>query len=570
MREKRNGTYQIAFVLLLIVAVAAGFLINKYSPSKEVMDLKDYYKITEEKDEAVVILQDEIIKNRGIISGKTAYLDLDTVKNILNTRFYWDRNENLLIFTTPSDVIKTEAGSTDYYINKSRESTAYPIVKTNGDKIYVAADFVQKYSNIDYKVYDNPNRIVVNYKWGEYLYADVKKKTQVRYRAGIKSPVLKQVKKNDKLTILVEKEQISKKFTKVLTGDGVIGYVRNNKLSDTYYKTLKNPNDFKEPEYTSISSDGPVKLVWHQVTRQLSNSGLLSLLNRTNGVTAVSPTWFSVNSSEGTISSIASNEYVKTAHKEGVEVWGLVDDFNPKVKVGEVLAHTSKRERLINDLIANAIKYNLDGLNIDFENIKKQYADDFIQFIRELSIKCRSNNIILSVDNYVPTDYSAYYNRKEQGIVADYVITMAYDEHHAGSEESGSVASYDYVKNAIDNILEIVPKEKNIIAIPFYTRLWEEVKKDGKNNVTSKAYSMNDAAALLANKNVKTKWDDKLKQYYGEYKENGAVYKMWLEEDKSVEAKMKLIHEADVAGVAGWKLGLEKESTWNIINKYMN
>jgi len=340
---------------------------------------------------------------------------------------------------------------------------------------------------------------------------------------------------------------------------------------------------FEEPVYTNISKDYEINLVWHQVTEKSANDKLLTLLADTKGVNTISPTWFSLSDNEGNISSLADTTYVQHAHQLGIEVWGLVDNFNDAVSTYEVLSYTSKREKLTNQLIAAAIEYDLDGINIDFEELKTEEGEHFIQFIRELSIKCRNNGIVLSIDNYVPSEFSALYNRKEQGIVADYVIIMGYDEHFATSEEPGSVASIGFVRSGIENTLLEVPKEKVINAIPFYTRLWIETPKSEEEiaaetesteyipyNLSSEVYSMANADKLMSANQITPVWDDTTGQYYANYQVDGITYEMWLEEETSIEEKMKLIDEYDLAGVACWKLGLEKQSIWDTIIKYVN
>jgi spore germination protein YaaH len=187
--------------------------------------------------------------------------------------------------------------------------------------------------------------------------------------------------------------------------------------------------------------------------------------------------------------------------------------------------------------------------------------------LRELSVKCRNNGIVLSVDSYVPAPYTEHYDREEQGKIVDYVVVMAYDEYYAGSDVAGPVASIGFVEDAVTNILPLVPKEKVIIAIPFYTRLWKETK-DGE--VSSESFAMTPASNLLTENGAEPKWDETYGCFYAEYEKDGATYKMWQEEDKSIEEKMKVIYNADVAGIAAWKLGLEKESIWDVILKYLN
>lgn len=565
-RKRKQAMIGTVMVLFIITILVLAVVIKKYAPSTKMLDLKDYYG--NQKNELAVVLQDQIAETKGLYLDGQAYIEYATVKKELDQRFYWDTKENLLIYTTPTEVIKAEGGSKDYYINKSKKSVDYPITKVNGDKVYIAVDFIKKYSDIKTKLYKDPNRIVVQYKWGDALYAKVRKKTQLRNNPWIKSSILVKLKEDQVVMFVDSGESTENGFSKVITKDGVVGYVKTNYVKNTYYKTLA--SEFKGPEYTSIHKDYKINLVWHQVTNQTANNNLLYMLEGAKGVNTISPTWFSISSNDGEVSSLASERYVERAHGLGLEVWGLVDDFNPDVDMLTVLSSTTSREKLINTLIANAIQYNLDGLNIDFENIALETGVHYIEFIRELSVKCRNNGIVLSVDNYVPTSYSAYYNRGEQGAVADYVITMAYDETHGGSKTSGSVASFEFVKAGVENTLKEVPKEKVIIGIPFFTRLWKEVGSGDSAKVSSQSYGMNEQTDVLNRNGAKAKWDATSKQNYAEFKDGDTTFKMWLEDETSLEEKLKVISDNDVAGVAGWKLGLEEDYVWNLIAKYMN
>ena len=569
----RNTAVKVGILLgmLGIVVIIALLLAKKYMPSSKMVDLNEHYQVDDDK--IMLILQNNPYEEQGLYIDGRVYIDVATVTKYFNPRIYWDSNENLLIYTTATEIIKAEVGSQDYYINKSKSSVDYQIVKTDGDKTYVALDYIMQYTNLEYEIYENPNRIVFTYKWNEeYEYALADKKTvAVRKSTGIKYPILKKLEKGEKVLFvdLLEGEPDHEQFVKVMTTDGIMGYVERKHLTDRTSEVLA--TDYKEEVYPNISKDYEINLVWHQVAGQGGNDGLLNLLSKTKGVTTVAPTWFTIADEKGGLISYASETYVTRAHNAGVEVWAVCGDVDAEgISMYELLSYTSRREKLINNIIANAIKYNLDGINIDFEKITKDAGPHFVQFIRELSVKCRSNGIVLSIDNYAP-GFTSYYNRKEQGIVADYVITMAYDEHTSGSEVSGSVASYNFVKDAIDNTLKEVPAEKTIIGVPFYTRRWKEtVGEDGSLKITSDAYGMQQAINVLTDHGVEPVWDDVTKQYYGEYESGGSVYKIWLEEDASIEVKMELINEANVAGVAGWKLGLEKASVWNIIVKYVN
>ena len=276
------------------------------------------------------------------------------------------------------------------------------------------------------------------------------------------------------------------------------------------------------------------------------------------------------------------------AHQSNIEVWALVRDFDGGIdsyeESYELLSRTSSRENLINQLIAEALKTNIDGINVDFEKISKECGEHYIQFIRELSLKCRQNGIVLSVDNYVPKGYNTQYHLEEQGNVADYVIIMGYDEHYSGSYESGPVASLNFVKEGIEATLKVVPKEKTINAVPFFTRLWKEVPKtEGELaeeagteaaeygvKVTSAAYGMSEAEQVIANAGAQIVVDEATGQNYAQWESDGATYKIWLEDEAALEAKLKLMKENDLAGTAAWRLGFEKSSTWDLILRYVN
>lgn len=563
-----------AAAIVIALVVVAIVLINIYTPSKEVMPLTEYMETA--SDEAVIVFHDGYYEKKAMYLDGQLYVDFETVKTKFNSKFYWDNTENLLIYTTSVSVVKAAAGDNYYRVNKSKTETGYQIVKTTGSEVYVALDFVKLFSNIDYQFYEEPNRVCIDYEWGEdYLYSEVQEDTQVRFEADIKSEILEQVKAGDRLLHVDTSDAAEKDFVKVMTQDGIIGYAREKYLKDSVYETLT--SDYVEETYSHILKDEKINMVFHQVFSTAENDKLLNELNATRGVTTICPTWFTITDAQGELSSLASEDYVERAHNSGVEVWALVTDIaEDPVDMSKLLPVTSRREKLINELISYAIKLNLDGLNIDFENVPSKCGEDFIQFLRELSVKCRNNGIILSVDNYVPTEYTAFYDRKAQGEVVDYVVVMAYDEHYSGSEEAGSTSSISWVQQGIDKTLEEVPKEQVIIAIPFYTRLWEEeTKKNGEVSLSSSAYGMYSSLNLLDDYGVTPQWDSTLKQNYAEFPGTNAegkevTYKMWVEDDQSVEAKMQVIEKAEVAGVAEWKLGIEKESVWDIILKYVN
>lgn len=566
-RRMRLAVIGIGSALVLIAIIIISAIVKQLTPNNEVMPLSEYYQVKDK--EVVLILQNQIYEKKGLLIDGKVYIDYDTVVQEFNHRFYWDYNENVLTYTTPEEIIRVDASKSSYTVTKSMVETEkeyeYPIAEVFVDKVYVSLDFVEKYSDLTYQYYKDPSRVVINYQWGDYLYTEVTKATQLRYEPSIKSPILLELPVGTSLVYVDTEEAPEKGFVKVMTEDGVKGYIKKKATKESDYKTLT--STYQAPEYTAQSRAKKINLVFHQVFNQDANARLEDLIDSTKGVNVVSPTWFSIEDVSGTISSLASEKYVSRANARGMEVWALVNDFNKEVSMKQLLSFTSRRDTLSNALIEKALAYKLNGINIDFENIPSEAGVDYIQFLRELSVKCRNNGIVLSVDNYVPSAYTEYYDREEQGKVVDYIITMAYDEHHSKSEKAGPVASLGFVTDAVNNILKVVPKEKVIIAIPFYTRLWKE-GADG--TVSSETYAMSPANDLIKNNGVEAKWDNTSGSYYVEYKKDSDTYKMWQEEDKSIEEKMKVIYDADVAGVAEWKLGLENASVWNVILRYLN
>ncbi|MBQ4473296.1 MAG: glycosyl hydrolase family 18 [Lachnospiraceae bacterium] len=555
--------------LLVIGTVAAILLVNKYMPSKERMDLETLYTVDEGK--APLFFENERAEKDCLVIDGVPYVEFETVRTLLNKRFYWDTTENVLLYTTPTDLIRAEVGSDSYTVNKAKESLGHPVVKTQGSETFVALDFVQKYTNIDYKVYENPDRVLLSNAWGvNYTYSKVHKATQLRSGDSIKSSIVCDLEAGAVLRYFASEDAKSEDdFILMMTEDGLTGYVRR-KFLDPAYEESKT-RDFTEPTYSSLSKDYTINLAWHQVTNQTANDNLLNVLSNTKGLTTISPTWFTVNSNEGGLGSIASQTYVERAHAQGLEVWALVDDFTEGVDMFKVLSRTTYREQLENELISAALKYNLDGINIDFEKISLETGVHYVQFLRELSIKCRNNGVILSVDNYVPTAYSQYFDYEEQGKVCDYVVIMAYDEHNRSSETAGSVSSLPYVKDAVANTLAMVPAEKIIMGIPFYTRLWITSEDDnGIETLNSEVYGMNSAANMLKDNNVTAAWDETTGQNYAQFENSKGFCQIWLEDEESIEAKLKVIFENKLAGVAEWRLVYERADVWNVIQKYVN
>ena len=535
----------ISLIFLIVLGVFGYQAVQKYMPTKETAVLSEVYEV--EGDDVALFYNFGRQEIQGIYEHGQTYLPLSWILGHINKRFYWDSTENLLVYTLPDQIVYADA--------ETKGSNGAPLLLVKDEDVYLTLGLLANYSDVEIQAFDSGDakRVFIN-EWSNRGVSILSKKRAVRVRGGIKSPILTNLEKDTQVTVLETMET----WSKVVTPDGHIGYVENKVLGEIQDEAFFSG---REPVvYESNRLDEKIVLGWHQISDVDAYKTLEDILDQAEDINVISPTWFALTDNSGSFRSIASQKYVDIAHEHGVQVWALLDNFSSNVQTEVLLASTTTRRKLINSLIAEVEKYGIDGLNMDFESIKPEAGIHYIQFLRELSIPCREKGIILSVDNYVPTSYNAFYDREEQGIVADYVIIMGYDEHYAGGEP-GSVSSLGFVENGISGTLAEVPRKKVINAVPFYTRLWTE--KNGE--VSSKALGIEAAKNWIAKNRVELYWQEELGQYYGELLTPSELSYLWLEEENSLELKMNLIRDYDLAGVACWKLGLEDDAAWDVI-----
>lgn len=559
-QQKKKAAPVLVVLILIVLVGAAGivsFLINRYKPGTEYMAGNEYFNLTDENSVAL-IQNGELLEEQAVLIGGEPYAAYTYVESQLNSCFYWDEETKGILLTTSGGVQTLLPG--DAAVAKT--PGGQPAVQQESDgNVYISLDVVKEYTDLDYAYYSDPNRVVIRNEWDGVEQATVQSDTaQVRQKGGIKSLILADVQKGDTLLYLENLDN----WCKVMTADGYTGYIQTENISEPEAIEARTA---KKDSYERITRDHKINLVWHQSTSTESNDAMAEMTAEMTGVNVISPTWFSVTDETGTISSLASADYVKLAHDAGREVWGLIDNFNEAFDETTDLAYASVRSRIIEQLLAEAASCGMDGINVDFENLKEAGIPHYLQFLRELTSAAHAQNLVVSVDTPVPQAYTMYYQRGEQARFVDYMIVMAYDEHFAGSEEAGSVSSLPFVQQAVEEMTRVMPADQVICGIPFYTRVWTE--KFGQSAITSEVLGM-DGAKNYAKENQMTEtWDASLGQNVATVETSDARYTIWMEDEQSMEEKLKVIQSADLAGVAEWKLGFECADVWSLISEYI-
>ena len=569
---KKNYIFAAAAAAIILIAVAViGLIIykdykEKHAPSEVVMPLDEYYAISGE--DVMIIIDEKVYDKKALWRNDAVYLDLDTVQQMYDTdrKFFWAEAENTLYYDVPGIVFRFFPGKSEYYINRGETAADRPMAELKDGVVYICLDLLKQYSGITYSIYDDPHRLLITYSDEAFLTAPASENTQIRVSQSIKADILKEVKAGDTLRFIDGGGIREEGFIKVMSTDGVRGYIKESALEESNY-TDPVFAEYKAPEYSFTRLDHRIYLGW-QLLYTANNVDLLEeAIAKAPEMNVISPTWFFLSDTDGNMIDYANADYVRIAHSKGLQVWALYknDTIEGKFTCSEdshtVLASYESRTRLIDNMIASVEKYGIDGINIDFEMLKVDTGVYFIEFLKELSIECHARGIILSVDNYVPENYNAYYNLSEQADVVDYIIIMGYDEHYAGSEEAGSVASLGWFKRAIANTVAKCDPAGIIMGVPFYTRLWKE--NGGKITVEATPV-MAEAASLVKKAGVEPEWDEECGPYYAEWTNSG-LYRIWLEEEESIRAKVLASREAGVAGIAAWKVGDEKAGTWTAI-----
>ncbi len=560
-RKKKIKTSSKMFFLIIILVIITffgGALYKRYSLTRERVNLFEY---TGAKDDNVAIYINDILqvnkengeKYQGICINNAAYLSMSWVKKYLNNGFYYAKDLRRILYTTVDEI--NSFGENDIHqVGNSK----YVVFR---DEPYLLINFVADFTKIrfDTHLMHENKRIYIYNDWERERLAYLKSSEAARIRGGNKSAIVADCKKGEEVKIL---EQMVK-WCKVKTASGFIGYVRNTKLeNETYREPSSNFVELKKEWY---GINDKVVLGFHQVFSNYAANRLTDLLKNTKGMNVIAPTWYTIKNDNGDIRSLANAEYVKSCQKKGLKVWATVNNFDMGARDDKKIFSSSFiRRKMIDKIIREIEVCSLDGINLDIEGLNAESAEHFIEFVKELSIELTKRKVTFSVDTYIPFKMNRHYNIAELGKYCDYVIIMCYDEHYKGSD-AGSVSSISFVRQGIELSLEKVDKEKLVIAVPFYTRIWTT---DENGNVDSAAYGSNDAEAECKRKGIKTfDFDEETGQNYGFVEtSSGSKIECWMEDSTSIGIKLYEIVKEDLAGVAAWKLTQEREDFFKILN----
>lgn len=583
-RRRRKKSSPVVFLLLFLflVMLCGAFMVwKRLGPGNTWADYESVYEV--KTGETAVFHNGIQLEGTAVFHNGRMYLPEELAAQADSKYYYSD--EGLLLYSLAAETVSVQPSSHTYTMGGQTVDTGYEIFYVENGTAYISVDFMSAFTGVQVTGFEAdektgaPARIYLDDDWGSHRKAVASKEISVRVLAGIKSPILTKASKGSELLIIDSVDD----WTRVRTEDGFVGYLKT--------KYLKNEEEYQLsssvslPEYTSVRLSGKISMAWHQVFSVEDNSQLSAYLEETEGINVLSPTWFSVADNSGALNSLADVSYVNEAHNRGIQVWALIDDFDSNVDVLTLLSSTAARQNIIHQLMEAVSMYNLDGINVDFEGIKQDSASHFLQFIRELSVACRQAGKVLSIDNYAPSGGRSWYNLKEQGQVADYVVIMGYDEHYKGCC-SGTNASLSFSEQGIVSTLQSVPAEKVINGLPFFMRLWQETPEenagsdavlyddglsvyDGRYARDSRAIGMNEAQRILAERGVTPEWREDLGQYYAEYEEEGSTWRIWLEDKTSIGLKMEKVKQYNIAGAAFWKLGLESSDVWPVIREYL-
>ena len=546
---------------LIVVAIFLGmiFLVLKFAPNYVNTDITDKTNLIINNSNVTSDLKKDVIIQDGIM-----YIAKEDIANFFDPYIYYDEKYNQIITTSDNQVASMVIGENLLTNNGSTVEVKGTILQKD-DTYYIPFSSFKDVYNVEINYIESSNTITVDSKDRRYVVADSTKENEVKAYPTMFSRNVDKLENQETVTVVQNKENKNEGvngWTKIRTENGKLGYVKSNTLINEYI--------YREALEEQKQIEGKVSMVWDYVYEYgniADRSG-----TTIQGVNVVSPTLFTlVDEGKGEIhENVGESEknYIEWAHSNGYKVWPSIANNTYIETTSEIMRDYKLRHNLIENIVSLVVKYNLDGINIDFEYMHDEDKDLFSRFIIELKPRLNEIGAVLSVDVTAPDgseEWSMCYDRYTIGKVADYIVFMAYDQYGQYSNKAGTTAGYNWVKANLEKFVgqEGVDSSKIVLGIPFFTRVWEE--KDGEL-VRKEPINMNKIQNIVPENASKT-WDNDLKQYYIEFEKDGITYKIWAEDEESIKAKLSLIDEYNLAGAAYWMKDMETDSIWSVISK---
>lgn len=558
INRKKGGRFK-RFVVLLLLCAGAYWAFTQYVPNWKHIDpaWKGQY-------DKPIFVQDELLKGTAIGEKDNLKLPLPVLQEAVDNNIKYEQKSGSVIITTPRKLVLLKPEEKLATVNNKPVQLRFApeVVK---DIVYLPADLITELYGTEIK--QDASGVVLLYQPGEVvatgkIESEGKDTVPMRNGASIHEPILYDIPSQSQVRIL----KGGTEWNYVQLENGYAGYVKNNVISRGDEVTIPVPE-----QQLSVGKEKwksrKVNLTWEAVYQSPPKTSSIGALP---GVNVVSPTWFSLVDGSGNVKSKADRNYVKWAHSREMQVWGLFNNsFDPDMTT-EALSTFDKRITTILQMLHYAKLYDLDGINIDYENVHTKDKENLNQFMRELWPLAQEQGLVVSIDVTPKSNsemWSAFLDRRELSKAVDYLIVMAYDEHWAASPKAGSVASLPWSQAAINKIIkeDEIPADKLIMGVPLYTRVWTETQKEGETKVSSKAIGMKKAQEIIKTNKLTPKFLEDIGQNYVEYQEDGATKKIWLEDKKSLEARVKLIKSLNLAGVATWTRSFGSDEAWEVL-----
>lgn len=476
------------------------------------------------------------------------------ISHYMNDRIFYDENEKVVTLTNAKEVVRLYEGENQITF---ANVTGNYMLKDG----YIESTLLNDLFGINVVKNDESSLYVATCTTLPKTIATLKRTTDLQTHPAKNKEVVKVVerlKKGEEVTTYDEENG----YVRVRSQTGIIGYVPTKALKNAVEVSPATVPTVEEWQINPIGKT--VRLVWDNFTVKTEVDWSAEKYARIKNINVISPAWFDFSKADGTLSDLGTTKYVENAHQRGIKVWAMLrHNFEQPTLTEQILTSTKKRQYVINQLIALAKKYDLDGINIDIENIQTETSRAWVEFIRELYPLLKAEGLIVSVDIYTPSSWSGHYEREKVSKSCDYFMLMAYDQHWLGSEKAGSVSELPWAKEGVEMTLEEVPKEKLVLGIPLYTRLWAETA----SGLETRSYSMVQTKQLLATRPEVPIYDEKSGLKYIEYHKDNKLYKLWIEDTESLKKRLDFVKEYDLAGIAAWRLGYETADVWDILEE---